>query len=56
MHPLVHKEIEKLIQKHRKQKTPILFFVIPLLFETHMENLFDTTVAIVSSQKTKKRG
>ncbi|MEZ4820831.1 MAG: dephospho-CoA kinase, partial [Bdellovibrionota bacterium] len=54
LHPLVHKEIEKLIQKHRKQKTPILFFVIPLLFETHMENLFDTTVAIVSSQKNQE--
>lgn len=55
LHPLVQKEIQREIRSHKKNKTKILFFTIPLLFETNMEPLFDSIVAIVSDEEIQTK-
>ena len=44
IHPLVKKEAELFIKKNKKEN--IIFLEIPLLFESHMEGLFDYIIGI----------
>lgn len=52
LHPAVYTEIEKQYQHACSLPTAKLFVAeIPLLFETHAENFFDATIAVVAPPK-----
>ena len=50
---LVRKERQNFIKKHKKIKTKIVFFDIPLLFENNLADNFDIIISIISSKKER---
>ena len=50
---IVRKERQIFIKKHKKNKTKIVFFDIPLLFENNLTNNFDVIISIISSKKNR---
>ena len=44
---IIHPKVIKEIKKYKKE--PLVFFEVPLLFESHMENLFDRIIVIGAS-------
>ena len=52
VHPLLHKSKADFIE--RNQKSPIIIFDIPLLFEKNQERNFDAVVVVTASEVTQK--
>ena len=44
---------KKFIKKHKKMKTKMVFFDIPLLFENNLSNSFDINISIISKRKER---
>lgn len=53
LHPLIKDEIEKFLNKKEKQGEKIAFVSIPLLFETHFENLFDKIILVYANDEIR---
>ncbi|MCB0272354.1 MAG: dephospho-CoA kinase [Bdellovibrionales bacterium] len=53
LHPLVRKEIQSQIKKYKKAHTKSLIVSIPLLFEKNMQDLFDTVVVVICTEKNQ---
>ena len=51
VHPYVRKRIESIIENNPHLE--IIFFEIPLLFESHMEDMFDATINIYCDVDTQ---
>lgn len=47
VHPCVKNEIEKVLKENEK----MIFIEVPLLYEAHLENLFDVVIAITSNKQ-----
>ena len=52
VHPLLHKSKADFIE--RNQKSPIIIFDIPLLFEKNQERNFDAVAVVTASEVTQK--
>lgn len=50
MHPVIIKEIKKIITKHKKE---IIVIDAPLLFETNLDSITDFTIVIKTTKKTQ---
>ena len=49
----VREDRKKFIKKHKKLKTKIVFFDIPLLFENNLSTSFDINISIISKKKER---
>ena len=49
----VREDRKKFIKKHKKLKTKIVFFDIPLLFENNLSTCFDINISIISKKKER---
>ena len=49
----VREDRKKFIKKHKKLKTKIVFFDIPLLFENNLSTSFDINISIISKRKER---
>jgi len=61
LHPLVWKLVTQKLSKFQKQKKPVAFVDVPLLFEAGWQNRFDKTVFVRATRaqclaRLKKRG
>lgn len=50
VHPEVIKKIQKKIKNHQKNKAPLVFLDIPLLYESGMEKICDQVVAVYAPE------
>lgn len=50
LHPLIRSRWQAGVEIHRERGTAVCFVVIPLLFETGAEDLFDATVCVACSR------
>ena len=57
MHPRIWSEVEHALESiaRRESKTPLVFVVVPLLFETKSESRYDETLSILSSRALQTR-
>ncbi|MBI1869834.1 MAG: dephospho-CoA kinase [Chlamydiae bacterium] len=53
IHPPVIREIKKKIQEERGEKSSIGIFIIPLLFEKHLERFFKKVIVVVCLKKKR---
>lgn len=55
LHPIVFNEIEYAYADAKQQQAPLFIAEVPLLYETGMENLFDTVITVYADSEIAKK-
>lgn len=55
LHPLIWKEVDRRVRALKKKRPPLIFVVVPLLFETGSENRYDAVVSVLAPKAAQIR-